>query len=278
MKEKSSGITLITLLILIVLLLILIASIRIFVTPKNEVGETSKENTVMDSPKTDVNELKAGDYVLYDSGLGGKILCRVLYETSSPYGLQIITNKTVKDITLGGSDLDSAKKSYNNATQTLNQESEKYINPTFASDARSVGSNPIHKNDEVSGPIQLDYSFQGSQTFDAKKQDTYYETDLNAMKAATSQGDGIHAIGEDYWLASRRVVQDTAGSFFRINGIFTERGVFNNKAIFYLWGSGKIEYFSQTCGLRPCITLKSEHLKIIEGNGSSSSPCILQTK
>ena len=79
--------------------------------------------------------LKVGEYIKYDTGVNsvgenGVIICRVLYDVNSEYGLQIISDKKVEDLTLGGNDWATASESYNNAITTLNTETEKYLNIT----------------------------------------------------------------------------------------------------------------------------------------------------
>lgn len=285
-NTTSSGIALISLLIIIIIILAIILLFRFFIDYKHinlqtntiiskeqSTGQdTQDEQNIVSITKNNIYKLKAGDYIMYDSGVKGEILCRVLYEATSPYGLQIISDKNVEEITLGGTNVDSAKKSYNEAISTLNNESLKYVNSKYALDARCIGSNPSNKNQEVEGPIQLQYYYEGKKVIDFKNEDKNYETDLNAMKEAISQGEGIHITGENYWLASRRVVQDDLGTFFRINYI-SDRGGFNNKGICYLYGSKRTECFEATCGLRPCITLKTNNLKIIEGSGTINNPC-----
>ena len=46
----------------------------------------------------DLKKLKQGDYVIYNTGVEGtgEVTCRVLYDASSPYGLQIITDDCIK--------------------------------------------------------------------------------------------------------------------------------------------------------------------------------------
>ena len=50
---------------------------------------------------TNVNELVAGDWVTYVDGIGEPRDCVVLYDSSSSYGVEIITMETVEDIELG---------------------------------------------------------------------------------------------------------------------------------------------------------------------------------
>ena len=80
--------------------------------------------------------LKAGEYIKYDTGVSdvgknGIIMCRVLYDTNSEYGIQIISDNKIKDITLGGKDWDTSSNIYNNVIQILNSEAEKYINNKY---------------------------------------------------------------------------------------------------------------------------------------------------
>jgi len=182
---------------------------------ENEGGASGGSEETPTPPKT-INDLKAGDYIKYDTGVAsvgenGVITCRVLYEASSEYGLQIISDKNVADVTLGGSTFEEAKASYNNAIETLNNNTigaGKYLNTTYAVDARCVGSVPTvdesgnftEKNKEVEGPVTMRFSYNGSTTIDCKNTDTNYTTDETQMKSAE-----IWTIGEDYWIASRYV-------------------------------------------------------------------------
>lgn len=98
---------------------------------------------------------KKSPYVKYNG-----MLCRVLYDSTSEYGLQIITNDSVEDVTLGYNDptanaanvtysgplsLDNnAKKaisSFNKATTTLNNKATTYMDKEgIAQKARCFGS------------------------------------------------------------------------------------------------------------------------------------------
>lgn len=286
--KLNSGITVIAILIIIIVILLIIFTIRIMLDNKNkELGNKTNEkieqsnidesNTIEDDipfefKYVDISDLKSGDYIIYDTGRRGEIVCRVLYPSLSPYGLQIIADKSVRQITLGGTDLESAQQSYNNAISLLNTEAERYLNNSYASSARCVGSNPNDKNNEEIGPIELNYSYKGSKNFNAKKQDENYKIDLEAMEEA-----GITGIEEDYWMASRNVVQDKSGTFLRIYGVYG-RGVLSSSGIIDIWGNENSEFYSKTCGLRPCFTLKATSLKIIDGNGTNKHPYVLATK
>ena len=113
----------------------------------NIVDKVLNDETVPNTPETpkideSVLALKPGDYIKYDSGANGEILCRVLYPADSEYGLQIISNGNVKKVTLGSDTYSEAVESYNKAIETLNNEAEAYINTEYAYDARCVGSVP----------------------------------------------------------------------------------------------------------------------------------------
>ena len=49
---------------------------------------------------------------------------KIRYDASSEYGVQIISDKNITDVTLGGSDWATGRDSYNNVIATLNIEAE----------------------------------------------------------------------------------------------------------------------------------------------------------
>ena len=129
------------------------------------------------------------------------------YGGDSQYGVQIISDKNVEEITLGGSTFEEAQNSYNNAIETLNSAAEAYINPSYAEDVRCVGSVPtvengkfVDKNSETTGPTTLEFEYNGSTSIDCKGRDSNWETDLEQM-----QDLGIYSTGEYYWFASRDI-------------------------------------------------------------------------
>ena len=188
----------------------LVDEVNKHITGNGEAGDT--ENIIP------VSELKAGDYIKYNSGTNGEILCRVLYPADSEYGLQIISKESVKEVALGvDDDFEASKTAYNNAIETLNQEAEAYINPIYATDARCVGSVPtvqngvfINKNSETEGPFTMEFEYNGSTSIDCKGVDTNYGTDKEQMEEYD-----LWITGEDYWLASRHM--DLLSSFYNFN-------------------------------------------------------------
>ena len=239
--KKEKGITLIALVVTIIVLIILAGISISLVLGNNGIVEKAKQakerteqsklneevglneavkyvedmesgnggsSTPDPTPTLTTNDLKAGDYINYNTGTSrGTILCRVLYDASSEYGLQIISDKNVADVTLGGSDWDTARDSYNNAITTLNNEAGKYLNRAYATDARCVGSVPTNqngtftnKNSENAGPVQLPFTSSVSGANNMKDADTNYTIDQTQMNNLN-----IWTTGNYYWLASHRV-------------------------------------------------------------------------
>ena len=242
--RSSRGITLIALIVIIVVLIIL-AAVVINLTlgqngifnkatkarddyqraqlneqvALNEVTQYIEEatgnsgNTI--PADSELRKLKEGDYIRYDTGntnvgINGIIICRVLYDANSEYGVQIISNESIVDVNLGGDDWATARDSYNNAIQTLNNEAGKYLNRAYAIDARCVGSIPtikngkfINKNSENAGPVNLQFSSSVDGINNMKDEDMNFETDGIQLKKLA-----MFETGEDYWLASRFVYSD----------------------------------------------------------------------
>ena len=238
------------------------------------------------TPTITINDLKAGDYIKYNTGVAsvgenGVITCRVLYDASSEYGLQIISDKNVADVTLGGSDWATASASYNSAIETLNNEAEKYINATYVTDARCVGSVPtidangtfIGKNTENAGPVTLQFTSSVSGANSMKEADTNYTSNGKegiVRDKETMESLGIWTTGESYWLASRYVISGSSNCYFRVRGVDTSGDVY--RSYFCILSGGGIPHgYSYSIGLRPCFSLKSD-ITITGGDGKSETP------
>ena len=233
----------------------------------------------------ELKTLKPGDYVIYDTGLPetGEVVCRVLYDANSEYGLQIITDDCIKEngeyveVTFGTSSDEDAgtdeydapgyssksRDAYNNAIKTLNDAMIKYINIEYSLDARCVGSNPKDKNSETT-----EHAIRDEDVGSGKAEDNNYETDYNVLTSLE-----ILNIQKSYWLASRYVDYGRVylGEGFRYyvrmvgqeeQPIFKEQW---NNATFPWDDGGKV-----TNGLRPVFTLKGD-LKIVSGDGKSEA-------
>lgn len=222
-----------------------------------------------DEPKpeepTAEDTLKAGDYVTYPSAQGD-IECRVLYDSTSEYGVQLITSACVgNDVTLGDSDFTTSMNSYNNAISTLNNAAGVYNNSDYST-ARCVGSNPTTPSAEAGYYTFTEFS--SSYSGKLKDADTNYETDYNQMEALE-----INNIADAYWLASRLVGSISYVSSFR--GRYVDAsGLVDDYILCYVYSSGRPIAAYDSNGLRPVFTLKSG-IKVTGGNGESGTPYTL---
>lgn len=234
-------------------------------------GETEPNNPETPTIDESVLALKAGDYIKYNSGVNGEILCRVLYPASSKYGLQIISDKNVKNVTLGSSTYSEAVKSYNNAIETLNNEAEAYINTEYAYDARCVGSAPTIKNGmfikkDNGATTYVTPQFTNESYINSLDGDANYETDKVQMEA---EGVNVLKTGEDYWLASRHTYSTLTDCGCNVRRIISA-GDLGNITLCVVCSDGFSGGFSFDRGLRPCISLKSNIIKITSGDGKSA--------
>lgn len=220
-----------------------------------------------------IYKLGEGDYIKYDTGVEGVgiITCRVLYPLNSEYGLQVISDKSVETITLGGSTFEEGRISYNNAIETLNNAAEKYRNAEYATDVRCVGSMPtvengvfINKNSETAGPTTLPFLFNGSTSVDCKGEDTNYTTDQEQMQDLE-----ILMTGQSYWLASRNVHSNSSSiCYFNVRAVFSTTGLNADCLCRVYTGEPSLIGFSSAYGLRPCILLKTD-IKLTGGDGKT---------
>ncbi len=234
----------------------------------------SIDETVPNTPEAPIIDnsvlaLKAGDYIKYDSGTNGEILCRVLYPADSEYGLQIISNGNVKNVTIGSNTYSEAVESYNNAIEMLNNEAEAYINTEYAYDARCVGSVPtVNKGmftKKDAGATTYETYAANSKYINSLSADTNYETDMTQMKSV-----GINMGIDSYFLASRNVL--SPGSYCSFYIRICMNGNLNMTRICHL-NSGPREPVGSLMefGLRPCISLRSNIIKITGGTGKDSA-------
>ena len=244
-------------------------------------GETGSDENK--SPKSTI-DLTAGTYIKYNTGLSnvgenGVVICRVLYDANSEYGLQIIADKNIADVTLGGNDWATGRDSYNNAITTLNTEAGKYLNRAYATDARCVGSVPtikngtfINKNSENAGPVTLQFGSSVAGANSMKGEDVNYKTDKAQLESLN-----IWKTGENYWLASRRVLSDPYGCNFYVRDAYNI-GLSNDTRLCNIDDKNSKTYgYAYSLGLRPCFSLKSD-IKITGGNGTSEDPYIMEER
>ena len=322
-NENTKGITLIALVITIIILIIL-AGVTINLTlGENGIfskAEQAKENYMVvaneekeavsnveesideligesgQKVNPDLAKLKVGDYIKYDTGVtsvgtNGVITCRVLYEASSQYGLQIISDKNVgTNITLGGDEWETGKISHNSAIETLNNETEKYLNKEYAHDARSVGSLPTidsrgmftQKDKGTTTTVTLPPAVpEGEDEYDwwtdytrpsgwesddtgCFNTDKNYETDQIQMINAN-----IWTTEESYWLASRDVYLDSSSCFLDVRVLHKKAGLIA-MGMCVVYSNGRTMGISNTNGIRSCFSLRSD-IKITGGDGKSEA-------
>ena len=229
--------------------------------------------------------LKAGDYIKYDTGVttlgdNGVVMFRVLYPMDSEYGLQIISDKYIGErIKLGGGDWETGKEGYNKVIKELNIEAEKYVNPTYAYDGRSVGTIPTiidgkfgNKNEGAKTTVKLPPSNWTtyirptgwiSDDTNCYEGDSNYETDQEALTKAN-----LLATGERYWLASRYVVISSSYMTFDIR-LISSSGELKSGGVSRVEANGTTSGYSNRFGFRPCISLKTDVIKITNGDGNS---------
>ena len=241
--------------------------------------------------KPDYNEamlsLKQKDYVLYDTGVEGvgKILCQVLYEASSEYGLQIIPVDCIKkndeyvqveifdskttglmpgDSTIiTSSEEEEYKDKYNTVIEELNSKAMEYANTNYIVDARCIGSNPKAKNSENKN-MKLG---KRQESTELKDEDDNYTIDyenlsnLNMLNTA-----------EAYWMASRYNEQGQV--YFSSDGIhFKLRIVEAESEEIYGYNNNDLDdaISVNSFGFRPAFLLKG-NLQIISGDGQQETP------
>ena len=248
-----------------------------------ETGEvTIGSRTIVFGAKKTIEKLTAGEYVNYIDKNGDTIKCIVLYDTnynttnSTDYGVQIITADTVENVQLGNGTgstqtnnatyFNTARNSYNNAISTLNTKANSYLNTTYASSARCVGSVPNNPSSEASGYFTSSYMSSYNGTF--KNADTNYTSDWNQMKTLN-----IYNINTYYWLASRVVSSSSYGSYFDVRYVSTVGDLFGND-LCSVSSRGTPNSYSYSYGFRPVFTLKSG-IGITGGAGTSDSPYTL---
>ena len=166
---------------------------------------------------TNSNDLQLGDHINYYYGASEPIECIVLWKDAE-HGIQVITADTVgSEITIGGSDFNTASESYSNAVSTLNAAAMAYVPENgMAQDGRSVGSNPLigqkNKAEEnelmtaSNDPYGSEKSWMTNNGwYNALKfGDDYYLQDWNQMESLTPKITDASS-RKIYWLASREL-------------------------------------------------------------------------
>ena len=240
---------------------------------KDKAGKTATRSiNVTTNSYPSVTTLKEGNYVNYVDKNGTTRKCMVLYDNTSGYGIQIITMSTIGSVTLGdvdeSDDQVASADSYNNAITTLNNAATNYLNTTYATSARNVGSVPNNKNSESTTYTTYNNQYNGL-TYRFRGQDSNYVTDWNQMGTL-----GIRSTGTNYWLSSRAETKDTNIMLYDIRHVNTSGAITTDEMLYVFVETGNLYPDTCTYAIRPVFTLKTT-LKITGGSGTSSTPYTL---
>ena len=257
---------------------------------------------VLASTKLIINESSENDYekspyVNYVDKNGNTILCRVLYDSSSTYGIEIISNDVIEggDVTIGYGDLTSepsefgytgsltlsdnkkiAGASYNKAINTLNAKARSYLsNDGIAESARCVGGKPDSPDDTTQNYATTNYSpwkenGWGNNVFKVSfKNDTIDTTQLKKLGIFISKSNTF------YWLASRFTDVDVSRNYDGMGAIYG--CVAYSHSIYTGWHNifwvtkDSVYADSFSLGIRPVFKL-SENAKVVSGKGTENNP------
>jgi len=174
--------------------------------------------------------------------------------------------------------IDEAIEQYNSTISTLNSKAETYLNRTYATSARCVGSvpdNPSYESD-IDSPGSLNMS-------GLRNPDSNYITDTKQLRTL-----GILMTDDEYWLASRsspyfggsaeeynehqgmRYVHDIDSGYSESEAVEDSAMSIGNND-----GDGSIEVANGgSYGLRPVFTLKPT-VMVVGGSGTADDPYIL---
>ena len=239
-----------------------------------------------------VKDLKVGDKVYYIDKGNTERECYVLYDSTSPYGVQIITKDVADTVTLGSDDptltigatdgindpittsstnFEKGRISYNNAVRTLYNKAQEYLNTSYASSARCVGSKPDDPDwdarvDEDGNPINEASLFTSSYSYMSAYNNTFKVgeganeeniTDWIQMGEIKNTTDvDIKASNDDYWLALGYVSSNTITSTFFVRNVSASGSLVSyyfSRVHSYEGTLGR----SYSYGFRPVFTLKS---------------------
>ena len=249
-------------------------TVTITVKANDESNKSTECSITVKKLATNVNEIEKKDYVLYPSSQGN-LLCRLLYDNTSGYGVQIITDNIVENVTMGDGVEDTTINKYNNAIISLNNRAMKYLNTTYASDARSVGSLPNNKNSEA-GYYTSSESYMSNYNGKLRDGDENYKADFDQMKELGLLSASINS----YWLASRSAssLYRSGTSFYLLSVSASNGGKLTSYRMCYIayLGEDYNDFGWHSEGLRPVFTLKPE-IKITGGNGTKNNPYTLGT-
>lgn len=230
-------------------------------------------------------------YVMYNG-----MLCRVLYDATSEYGLQIITANQITRIKLGEADdtvtesdfsytgsatLDKSTRkaaaSYNKFVDRLNDLAKTYMDTKgIAKEARCVGSSPDYSADTTNMYVSDGtyayinrYGFSGI----CKDKDSKWTMDFNRIRSLELFVDFGYTL-----LASRDVICSSDKLEFCVREMPMKADSIGSSPLFYLKSGGTGVYIAESgltnSNFRPVFSISAE-AKVVEGNGTSENPYVL---
>ena len=267
-------------------------SIKVEVTNgAGKVGQSDTNVTTVKKPASNINEIKEAEYVNYVAKNGSTILCTVLYDINSPYGVEIISMQALESVEIGNGTggptntkeyYNIALNSYNNAISTLNNKAASYNNTTYSTSARSVGSVPNNPSYDAAGMFTSSESYMSSHNNTFKDTDENYVTDWEQMKKLN-----IAALDFEYWLSSRYVyvyqnASDSTRNYIKFDVRYVMRKSSSTDLEYYLSrrviggvnAKGILSGDSTSYSIRPIFKLK-DGIKITGGSGTESDPYTL---
>ena len=244
---------------------------EVYVNCYDNAGNIKNSSTTVTTKELTITDiLKEGNYVKYSDGTNVERICIVLYDNSSGYGIQIIPKGTIGSATIGASSFNESINYYNSAITLLNNATQQYLNNTYASSVRCVGSVPNNPYYEENTYYSTTISYMVPYNGKFKNDDSNYLTDYNQMVKLN-----INNIGDIYWLSSRVILPDPSSyTHCSVRCIDSSGNLFNR----YMckkgtsWTEGK----AWTESLRPVFTLKP-NIKVTGGSGTSEDPYTLGT-
>jgi len=189
-------------------------------------------------------------------------LWRVMYNNNGQ--LDIVSADSVGDLSLYGA------TGYAKAVDTLNNLGNAYVNTTYATSGRHIGSTSesVGTINTTTYPLTVENTYS-QDNIGLPYHDTLYEIDVNQLK----NNNMLHSSGYT-WLASRNFYRGTGESCFRIYCIHANGNVIESNYLYVVetpvWG-GDVSSQAKSYGVRPVVSLKSE-IRITGGSGTSADP------
>lgn len=249
--------------------------------PSDDMPKDVKDALVID-PNAE-EDGKKSPYVKYNG-----MICRVLYDSTSEYGLQIITNDSVEDVILGYDDpqasasevsysgslsMDTNTKkaisSFNKVTTTLNNIAKTHMDKeNIAKKARCFGSNPDFTI------TKKNYTPSSSYNYNKYKLDNLF----TCSNDSTSDQNAVKKIGitfSKYIWSARSWCSEATNNMRCIVNLYSISGP--DCLVEISSSNNTIKGFSRTGGFCP-VFLLNDDVKIESGDGLTADTAYVLTK